>query len=149
MLTTTAKVIAIHAQGVEVCARSSAGCERCAQGQGCGGGLIGALLDKGETRLLARSGASTIQVGDWVALHLSSGALLKAAAVAYLIPLASMVVFVLGSFAMGMRNDLWLALTAAVGLAIGRTVAGRYMDRTGIDKLTPTAMPTTPDNGYH
>ena len=141
MLEQRAKVIAIHASGIEVCARASTDCRLCAQGRGCGGGLISALLRKGQTSLIARPGAGSVAVGDPVQLRLSSGALLKAAALAYLGPLGAMFLVVLSLYVLGVRNDLWLAIGALIGLATGAMLARRHIEVHGLGRLLPTVEP--------
>ncbi len=65
---------------------SRAGCERCAQGKGCGGGLLSKLLGDRlfQLRVPAPDG---IQVGDQVQLGISETALLGASCLVYLLPL--------------------------------------------------------------
>lgn len=72
-----------------VSCESRAGCARCAEGKGCGGGLLGRLLGDRlfQLRVPVRTG---ISVGDQVQLGISEGALLGAACLMYLLPLLAL-----------------------------------------------------------
>ena len=72
-----------------VSCESRAGCERCAEGKGCGGGLLSRLLGDRlfQLRVPVRTG---ISVGDQVQLGISEGALLGAACLMYLLPLLAL-----------------------------------------------------------
>ena len=72
-----------------VSCESRAGCARCAEGKGCGGGLLSRLLGDRlfQLRVPVRTG---ISVGDQVQLGISEGALLGAACLMYLLPLLAL-----------------------------------------------------------
>ncbi|MFK8015106.1 MAG: SoxR reducing system RseC family protein [Gammaproteobacteria bacterium] len=141
MLVQRATVIAIHAKGIEVCARASVDCRLCAQGRGCGGGLISALLRRGESSIMARPGSAAFSIGESVRLEMTGGALLKAAAWVYLGPLAGLLCVVLSLYSLDVRNDLGLALGALIGLAAGALLARGHFRRNGLRNLMPTVRP--------
>ncbi len=73
-----------------VSCESRAGCERCAEGKGCGGGLLSKLLGDRLFQLRVPVSAG-ISVGDQVQLGISEGALLGAACLMYLLPLLALI----------------------------------------------------------
>ncbi|GBF30857.1 hypothetical protein MnTg04_00808 [bacterium MnTg04] len=73
-----------------VSCESRAGCERCAEGKGCGGGLLSRLLGDRLFQLRVPVSAG-IGVGDQVQLGISEGALLGAACLMYLLPLLALI----------------------------------------------------------
>ena len=82
-------VVRIAGSFAWVSCESRAGCERCAQGKGCGGGLLSRLLGDRlfHIRVPVPGG---ISVGDQVQLGISEGALLGAACLMYLLPLLAL-----------------------------------------------------------
>lgn len=73
-----------------VSCESRAGCARCAEGKGCGGGLLSRLLGDRLFQLRVPVSAD-IRVGDQVQLGISEGALLSAACLMYLLPLFALI----------------------------------------------------------
>ena len=82
-------VIRIAGSFAWVSCESRAGCERCAQGKGCGGGLLSRLLGDRLYQLRVPVPAG-IAVGDQVQLGITEGALLGAACLMYLLPLLAL-----------------------------------------------------------
>ncbi|MCH8895010.1 MAG: SoxR reducing system RseC family protein [Proteobacteria bacterium] len=83
-------VVRIAGSFAWVSCESRAGCERCAEGKGCGGGLLSKLL--GDRLFQLRVPVSVgISVGDQVQLGISEGALLGAACLMYLLPLLALI----------------------------------------------------------
>lgn len=66
-------------------------CERCARGQGCGGGVIGKLAFRGQPTLsLNVTDANTFEVGESVELSVDASRVMVMAACIYLFPLAAL-----------------------------------------------------------
>ncbi len=83
-------VIRIAGPFAWVSCESRAGCARCAEGKGCGGGLLSRLLGDRLFQLRVPVSAD-IRVGDQVQLGISEGALLSAACLMYLLPLFALI----------------------------------------------------------
>lgn len=119
MIEEQAEVTAIDGRHAWVSCRSRVDCRRCAEGRGCGGGLIGRWLgDRLHEVRVGHDGG--IEVGDCVVIGVDERALLYATVVVYGVPLA-------GMLAGALAGDRWLggdlgALAGAgAGLAIGFT----------------------------
>jgi sigma-E factor negative regulatory protein RseC len=118
-----ATVVATGAGFATVSVKAAVACPRCAAGRGCGAGL----LQKGRTRVMQVRVAAglELEVGDQVSLELAPERLLRAAWLAYGLPLSAMVLGVaVATAALHPGNDFALVAFAAVGLAAG-VFAGR------------------------
>jgi sigma-E factor negative regulatory protein RseC len=122
-----ARVVAAGSDFATVSVEAVAACARCAAGRGCGAGL----LQQGRTRLIEVSVAAGLDLepGDRVRLELAPERILRAAWLAYGLPLLAMVLGV--AFAAGMAqpvNDFVAVVAGAGGLA-GGVVLGRGLLR--------------------
>lgn len=117
--------------------RSRSACQRCASGQGCGAGVLGALLGQRQFRVLVPLGqAAGVQPGDQVELGIRESQLLKAAVAAYLWPLSGLMTgAVLAGAAAGFERDLYTAAGAAAGLALAVAWSRRRAGRAGAGGL--------------
>ena len=79
---------------VQVARLGTAGCERCAEGRGCGGGLLGRLLGDRLYRVTARATTQVPKPGDRVLIGIPESGLLAAAALVYGLPLLGLLFFV-------------------------------------------------------
>jgi sigma-E factor negative regulatory protein RseC len=115
----------------------AAACARCAAGRGCGAGL----LQRGRTRLIQVRVADGLYLepGDCVRLELEPLHLLRAAWLAYGLPLLAMVLSVAAATAMAdQTSDLGVVAFGAVGLAAGLIAGRRILRRDGcLQHLTP------------
>ncbi|HNP65670.1 MAG TPA: SoxR reducing system RseC family protein, partial [Woeseiaceae bacterium] len=75
-----------HAEKVVVEVEAAVACRRCAQGKGCGAGLIGGPSQLRQVSALLVEGLK-VQRGDSVSLELAPGNLLRAASIVYGLPL--------------------------------------------------------------
>lgn len=142
MLKQSARVIEIRPDAVRVCTRAATHCTRCAQGKGCGGGLIGALIARGDTSMLAaHTNPANTQVGDQVTVQLPERALLEAAALAYLLPLCTMLLALALAVWSGVTSDALSAAVALSGLLLGAYLARQIVRRARIERWLPTAVP--------
>jgi len=93
-------------------------CARCEAGKGCGGGLIGKLVAKPAAELVIPvSQSSAWAPGQRVELRLSASALLRVAAMVYLMPLAGLFAGALAGTLLS--SESWLAVAGAmVGLIL-------------------------------
>ncbi|MBV2235253.1 MAG: SoxR reducing system RseC family protein [Sterolibacterium sp.] len=99
----------------------SAGCGRCHETGGCGGGLLTeALRPKGMTRYRLKNTIGA-QVGDEVVLRVAEGAVLRVALLAYLLPVICLIVG--AAIATAIYAEDHMALAGAVsGLLLGLLV---------------------------
>lgn len=94
---------------------SRSACQRCASGQGCGGGLLGSLLGDRLHRVRVDMREIELRPGDQVELGIREIGLVWAAIIAYLLPLAGLLLGAIAAGAMaGFDSD---GFTLAGGLA--------------------------------
>jgi sigma-E factor negative regulatory protein RseC len=128
-------VVAIEAgiAEVEIIRRST--CGACSARSGCGVSLLDRVLGRRPQRLLLVDKLK-VSPGDEVIVGIPEGALLKAAVVAYMIPLLGLLVGAiigdLPSLSGAMDQGLPL-LTGAIGFAAGLIVTRLYSRRLAID----------------
>lgn len=126
MIHEPARVLRVAGDRAWVQCASQAGCQRCAEGKGCGGGLFTALLGTRlrEIQVDNRAGA---RVGDRVLLALDERVILASALAAYGLPLLGLLCA--GGIAAGLGGqDGLVALAAACGFAFG-LLGGRWWSR--------------------
>ena len=128
MLTHSGCVVDVGEASVCVRVAPRPGCERCAAGNGCGGGLFARLLPSRQVTLTLPRGGRTLHPGDRVAIGLPGRSLALASLCVYGLPLAGLV---------GASALAWLvfghdgaaiagALAGLLGGALGgRALAGR------------------------
>ncbi len=106
-----------------ICA-GQVGCVRCAEGRGCGGGLLGRLLGDRLHRIRAVAGSQALQAGDRVEIGLDEAALLRGSLRVYGFPLLGMLglPLLLRLFA-AQSGDGSLVIASVVGLVAGLAVA--------------------------
>ena len=87
MITETGRVLEVDGDWAWVACRRQVECARCAEGRGCGGGVLGRLLGDRLHKLRAATGSVTVAPGDLVLIGLGEDAVMRAAAAVYLVPL--------------------------------------------------------------
>lgn len=104
-----------------------AACPRCAEGKGCGAGLI---AGPGKRRRISASIADALQVqpGDRVSFVLAPEKLLQAAVVVYGYPLFAAVVGALAAYIAGL-GDPGTVVAAVLGLGAGIGIARKTLTR--------------------
>jgi sigma-E factor negative regulatory protein RseC len=119
MIEERAIVTRIEAGQVYVQALNMGNCKRCAEGRGCGGGLLGRLGRHRRQAIPVTTRVTDLQSGDPVVVGIGSDALLRASVMVYLMPLVGMIG--LGAVArLGLgAGDLLVAAFAVTGLAAG------------------------------
>ena len=136
MIRESATVLRVQGSIIWVRCRNQAGCQRCAEGRGCGGGILGRLLGDRLREIKVVSDRMDLNVGDQVIIGLGDSVLLKSALVLYLMPLILMfAVAVLFSLISNAYEDLSSLVGAIVGLAIGLWLARGYGRRHHRDSL--------------
>ena len=119
----TGKIISVSAATATVSVAGT-GCPRCAAGKGCGAGLLTGSSESTEIEIQLPPGHH-YRVGEDVTLSIASSSLLRAALLAYGLPLAGTVLaLIIGWFVMAPLSDLAGGLIAVAGLLAG-FAAGR------------------------
>lgn len=123
------KISAVDDHRVTVAVQSAIACRRCAAGKGCGAGILQSTHDLRHVRIELPPGLSA-SVGDRVELSIEPKYLLRAALLAYGVPLSSMLVVLLAVQALPVPINE----AAAVGLALVGLVAGVMAGRSLLRK---------------
>lgn len=126
MITEPATVVRVGDDAVWVRCEAQQDCRRCAEGRGCGGGILGRLL--GDRLRLVRAGRSgmDLRVGDGVVIALAESALLRASFVMYLAPLLAMIAGAMLFRWLAGTGDLWAIGGGVSGLVVGLWHARRF-----------------------
>jgi sigma-E factor negative regulatory protein RseC len=105
--------------GVWVRAFGAETCERCAQGRGCGGGVLSRLVQRRRSDVAVESHISTPQIGEVVIVGVQESALMQASLAVYALPLLGMLAA--GAFAHQVlaAHDLLVAGFGLAGLFAG------------------------------
>ena len=113
-------------------------CRRCASGKGCGAGLLAAGQESKQIEIRIPAGM-VLHTGEHVRLAIASADLLRAAFLAYGLPLVSMLVFIGAASIFGnVLSDLTGAIVAIAGLAAGIFAGRRILKRdAACDQLVP------------
>lgn len=119
MIEERAIVTNVDGEQVFIQALNMGNCQRCAEGRGCGGGLLGRLARHRQYSIPASTQVKGLQSGDAVVVGIGGDALLRASAIVYLLPLVGMIG--LGAFARILLDagDLLVAGFSVAGLAAG------------------------------
>lgn len=126
MLRESGRVESVHSGFAWVVCAAQLDCKRCAEGRGCGGGLLGRLLGDRLHRVRATSQVQNLAAGDRVELSLSELALVTGASQAYGLPLLGFIGLPLAAFWLfGISGDFLLLLTGLAGLLLGVLLARR------------------------
>lgn len=121
MIEERAVVVTSDASGVLVTAPGPAGCARCAEGKGCGGGVLGRLTrrKKVPTVRALNPSQTPYSAGESVVIGLRDEALVGASLLVYLFPLVSMLILaVVAHLGLGFGEGATV-LAGLVGLASG------------------------------
>ena len=157
MITEPATVLEVRGDIALVRCHSQAGCQRCAEGRGCGGGALSRLLGErlhAVEAVVARD--LDLRPGDEVTVGLEPRGVLHASAAVYFLPLLTAFAGALVAAAWAGSGDAIAVAGAAAGLAAGlawargfgrrRAGDGRFRPRV-IDRLAPD-VPTTSVEGF-
>lgn len=132
-------VLAVRPGAALVRVRATAACARCASGRGCGAGM-GQTPRPREVEVRVAPGLD-LAPGDRVRLAMEPALLLRAAWVAYGLPVTGMAAGVLAGAAQAGGSDLLQAVFGLAGLAAGFTL-GRLRARRDpeLSALAPIAV---------
>ena len=136
MILQPARIIAANSEDYILETLPKSACPRCAEGKGCGGGILAQAFANKTYKLSIplNSDSNTTQhvEAELVQVGMHSQALLLAAMVMYLLPLGLLLA---GAFLLGMMfdfNDQFTVLGAVLGMVIGVLTANR-LSRTMIE----------------
>ena len=138
MIVEPATVVEVHSDVALVRCLSQSGCQRCAAGKGCGGGVMSRLLGDRLNLVSVATGGKTLRVGDEVLIGLHEQGLVQASAAVYLVPLITgLLGGVAAASAFGAGDAIVLA-GAVAGFAGGLAWARRFgVQREGDDRFAP------------
>lgn len=128
-----AEVVAVHPDRIELAARDVSTCGRCAARSGCGHGLLDTLgRARRRTFSLPRSSVpGEVVVGEELLVGVPEGAIVRAAAAVYGLPLAGLVVGAVTAPA----GDGSALLLAGLGFGLGWLLARRVLGSRGATTL--------------
>jgi len=122
------KISAVDDQRVTVEVQSAIACQRCAAGKGCGAGILQSTNEVRHVRIELPAGMSA-GIGDSVELSIEPKYLLRAALLAYGLPLLTMLLVLLAIQALPVSiNEAMSVGLALIGLGAG-VIAGRSLLR--------------------
>jgi sigma-E factor negative regulatory protein RseC len=148
LITETGRVLEVDGRWAWVACRRQAECARCAEGRGCGGGILGRMLGDRLHKVRAATGAVTVRPGDQVLIGLGEEVVLRAAAAVYLLPLLLALGGAVAAAALTGAGDPAAIAGAAGGLVLGLAWARGYSRRHGADaSLQPVILRRTDGAG--
>ncbi len=135
------RISALDEQVATVVVESPVACKRCAAGKGCGAGIFPDGMRKREISVAIPEGMS-VREGDAIKLTIGPKFLLRAAMLAYGLPLACMIAFLgLTWMLTGNPGDGPGIVIAILGLAVGLFVGRRILNQQSIcDQFVPTIV---------
>lgn len=126
-----AEVLEVQDQKLRLTTTSPSGCARCDRGEGCGGGILGKLIQRRLQGLQLDDPGLNLQVGQVVVLGLESTVFLQATLLIYLMPLVLLLVAA-GAVQWLGGADAAVAMAGLAGLVAGAVFAPglrrRYID---------------------
>jgi sigma-E factor negative regulatory protein RseC len=148
LITETGRVLQVEGDWAWVACQRQVQCQRCAEGRGCGGGVLGRLLGDRLHKIRAATGSVAVAPGDQVLIGLGEDVVLRAAAAVYLVPL--LLALAGGAAAAGLAGggDLAAIAGAAAGLLLGLRWARAYSRRNAANaSLQPVILRRTDGAG--
>jgi sigma-E factor negative regulatory protein RseC len=133
LITETGRVLEVEGGWAWVACRRQLECARCAEGRGCGGGVLGRLLCDRLHKVRAATGSVVVAPGDQVIIGLGEDVVMRAAAVVYLVPLLAALAGALATWRLGGGGDLAAVIGAGAGFVLGLGWARRYSGRHALD----------------
>ena len=134
------QVVSVNIDGDQISATvavdAAVFCPRCAEGKGCGAGILGTAAGEGrvEARVLDDL---DIEIGDRVNLVLEPRRVLQAAAIVYGLPLAGALLGAIAAWALRV-GDAVASLSALIGLLAGFFLARWRVSASGcVQDYTP------------
>ncbi|MGH8494899.1 MAG: SoxR reducing system RseC family protein [Gammaproteobacteria bacterium] len=134
MILERGRVVRVAGQHAWVARAGIAACERCAAGNGCGGGIFARLVGRRQYEVRARNAVVGVTAGDEVMIGLPERALLAGAFAVYIVPLIGLLAgAVLGGALFGPAGDGGVIVIGAAGFLAGVFWLRRYAGRAAMD----------------
>ena len=147
MLVERGVVSLVDDHSITVNCRSKIDCVRCAQGKGCGGGILARWLGDRQFSVKSFYDSSTQfpKIGDFVAIAIPANRIVKLAAIMYGIPLLLMIVLlVIQVTFFSNLPELGVITLAIAALFIGFKVSSLLVEKANAQGLM---LPTLIDQG--
>lgn len=133
MLRAYAQVITCDDDSAVLIAERKTACGSCAAAKGCGVSSLTKIINTKTLRFQTQDIAAPRQ-GDWYEIGMPHHAILKMAAVIYMVPLLFMILIAIFASLMG-AGDLVVAITSFGGLAIGYWCVRWLVGTTDLNRL--------------
>jgi len=121
-----ATVLELQGDAAVVRCHRQAGCQRCAEGRGCGGGLMTRLLGDRLQAVRVATNGWTLRPGDEVTIGLDENGLVQASAAVYLVPLLGALALAVAATAVFGGGDAVAVAGAFGGFSAGLVWARRF-----------------------
>ncbi|WP_169577479.1 SoxR reducing system RseC family protein [Sinimarinibacterium sp. CAU 1509] len=107
-------------------------CPKCAEGRGCGGGVLAKLVSRRRPEVQVGGTLPQLQAGETVIVGIDDGAIMRASLWVYLVPLLGM--FGFGAFAQQVlhTHDVLVAGFGLTGLVAGFLLTSIASQRAGV-----------------
>ena len=143
MILEPATVVEVHDDIALVRCLSQSGCQRCAEGKGCGGGVMSRLLGDRLNLVSVGTGGKALRVGDDVLIGLHEQGLVQASAAVYLVPLVTGLLGAVAAASAIGAGDAIVLSGAVAGFAAGLIWARRFgVQKEGDDRFAPRIIET-------
>jgi positive regulator of sigma E activity len=122
------RVKEVHGEWARLVCEQTGQCELCGSGRGCGLSLMGAAGERYLTVPCRPDRTRTLMAGDPVLVSVANGAIVRAAALIYLLPVAGLLAGAATAQALGMGDGIsFLAaiVGALTGVGYGRRTGAR------------------------
>lgn len=140
MIVQSAQVVSVEPEHIWVDCDTRRACERCARGEGCGGGLLAALLGERLHRVRVLRDGLPAELEQRVRIGLGEGVVLRAAALVYLPPLAGLFLGASAVTTLIPGDELRIAVGGLAGLVAGILLARRVAVRHAGAALMPVLL---------
>jgi sigma-E factor negative regulatory protein RseC len=148
LITEAGRIVQVDGAWAWVVCRRQAECARCAEGRGCGGGILGRLLGDRLHKVRVATGSMDVAPGDQVLIGLREDAVMRAAAAVYLVPLLLALAGGGAAVALTGGGDLPAIAGAVAGLLAGFRWARGYGRRNAANpSLQPVILRRTDGAG--
>lgn len=115
----------VAADGIRIQALNPGNCPRCAEGRGCGGGILSRLVAQKRPDVRAETRVQNLQVGDGVIVGIDESVLLQASVWVYIVPLLAMLVAGGVAHQLLKAPDLIVMIFGLAGLGLGLAWVGQ------------------------
>jgi len=146
MIIEAATVIRVADDSAWVRCDNQAGCQRCAEGRGCGGGVFSRLLGDRLREVRVDRYGHRLRAGDHVQIGIAEVDLLKASLMMYLVPLLTMLIMavIVTRVTPAGWQELGGVLGALAGLFAGLALARRFGQQQGGAGFGPRVIALLP-----